>query len=273
MTIKIIRTIQNRLTNSRKMNGICKLCSKEKELIKRSHLFPNFMYKGIGDDKNRINIISSLNPFQKKQVQTGAYEEYILCADCDNNLLSKLERYANNYLYSQPYRTNNDSFEQVTNVHGINVIRCKNIDYKQFKLFLQSLIWRASVSTHELFENFKLTEEQEEQLRNSLINSTPLDEKDFACLMLTYQDEESAQTDLVFINTTRPKKISFYINQFTYLFHLDRADVDETVSEIALNKKNEMGITKLPNNDWEKLRASVFNGVADLAKKNMKNGI
>jgi len=254
------------------MNGTCKLCLNEKELIKRSHLFPNFMYKGIGDDKNRINIISSAAPFQKKKAQTGAYEEYILCADCDNNLLSKLERYANNYFYSQPYRTNNDSFEQVTNVHGINVIRCKNIDYKQFKLFLQSLVWRASVSTHELFENFKLSNQQEEQLRSSLINSTPLDEDDFACLILTHHDIENAETDLVFINPTKPKKPSFFINQFIYLFHLDKADADETVREIALNKKNEMGVTKLPNGEWTNIRASVFNGVADLAKRNLKNG-
>ena len=74
--------------------------------------------------------------YQKKMVQSGAYEEYILCADCDNSLLSKLERYANNYLYSQPYRSNNSNFEQVENGHGIKAIRCKNIDYAQFKLFL-----------------------------------------------------------------------------------------------------------------------------------------
>jgi len=253
------------------MNSNCKLCLQEKELIKRSHLFPNFMYKGIGDDKNRINVISSSNPFQKKQVQSGAYEEYILCAVCDNNLLSKLERYANNYLYSQPYRTNNDNFEQVTNIHGITIIRCKNIDYSQFKLFLQSLIWRASVSTHELFDNFKLSDQQEEQLRSSLINSAPLDEEDFACLILTHHDTENAETDLVFINPTKPKKISFFINQFTYLFHLDKTDVDDTIKEIALNKKNEMGITKLPNGEWANLRKSVFTGVADLAKRNLQD--
>ena len=83
------------------------------------------MYKGIGDEKNRMFEISSSDPLKKKTVQSGAYEEHILCADCDNNILSKLERYANNNLYSQSFRQENENFEQITNVHGINAIRCK----------------------------------------------------------------------------------------------------------------------------------------------------
>lgn len=252
--------------------SICKLCLVEKELIKRSHLFPNFMYKGIGDDKNRMYVLSSSTPFQKKVVQSGAYEESILCADCDNNILSKLERYANNTFYSQPYRTNIENFEQITNVHGINAIRCKNIDYSTFKLFLQSLIWRASISTHDFFNNFKLTTEQEEQLRLSILKSAPLEKDDFACMLLTHQNDEEAKTDLVFINSEKTQKVSFFVNQFIYLFHLDKAVVDEAVLQITLTEKNEMGITKLPDGEWENLRASVINGVADLAKRNIAGG-
>lgn len=250
--------------------SVCKLCLREKELINRSHLFPNFMYKGIGDDKNRMSEISSSEPIRKKTVQSGAYEEHILCADCDNNILSKLERYANNNLYSQPFRSDNENFEQITNVHGINAIRCKSLDYTQFKLFLQSLVWRASVSEHDLFNNFKLTNEQAEQLRVSIYNSIPLEENEYACLIVTHQNEEEPMTDLVFINSNNPKKVSFFINQFIYLFYIDTTTVDEAVSQISLCRKNEMGITKLPEGEWTKLRASVFNGVAELAKNNLK---
>jgi hypothetical protein len=88
------------------MEYICKLCLKTKELISRSHLFPNFMYNGIGDDKNRIFLVSSLRPFKQKVVQSGAYEEQILCAECDNSILGKLERYAYNNLYSLSFRVN-----------------------------------------------------------------------------------------------------------------------------------------------------------------------
>lgn len=253
--------------------SICKLCLKEKKLIKRSHLFPNFMYKGIADKKNRMFEISTLTPFQRRVVQSGVYEGNILCADCDNNILSKLEGYVNNYLYSKPYQTTTENFEQVTNTYGIQVIRCKNIDYPKFKLFLESLIWRASVSTHPLFNNFKLSTEQEEQLRVSILISDPLGEDDFACIISTHHNKEEVQTDLVFVNSTVPRKVSFFINQFTYLFHLDKKDVDENTRGIILTKRNEMGILKLPYGDWTKLRASVISDIADLAKKTKRSNL
>jgi hypothetical protein len=227
------------------------------------------MYKGIGDDKNRINVISSETPNVKAKVQNGAYEQYILCSDCDNNILSKLERYANNHLYSQPYREDNDKFEQITNIHGINVIRCKHLDFSGYKLFLESLLWRASVSTHGLFQNFKLSNEQEEMLRNSIYSSTPLEVDDFLCMITTHPDNEQVETDLVFVNDTKPNKVSFFINQFIYLFYLDKNLVDEALKEVAINKNNSMGIAKLPNGEWAKIRASVFTGVAEIAKRNL----
>jgi hypothetical protein len=252
------------------MIGNCKLCLLEKELINRSHLFPNFMYKGIGDEKNRMNVISSTEPERKVKVQSGAYEEHILCADCDNNILSKLERYANNNFYALPFKENNSNFKQVINQEGAQFIHCTNIDYNKFKLFLESLIWRASVSTHKLFQNFKLTSEQEEQLRNSILNSTPLDEDEFASEILTHQDDKESETDLVFINTTKPTKVSFFINQFIYLFHLDKNEVNDEIKEITLSKKNEMGVIKLPPEQWAKIRKSVFAGIAKQARKNLK---
>lgn len=245
------------------MRGKCKLCLQEKELIKRSHLFPNFLYKGIEDEKKRMFVVSSDSFKTPKTVQSGAYEEYILCSECDNNTLSKLERYANNYFYSKPYWLDNSDFEQITNVHGIQVIRCKNIAYDKFKLFLESLIWRASISSHALFADFKLTATQEETLRYSICSCEPLDEKDFACMMFTHQNREEAKADLVFINSYKPEKISFYLNQFIYLFYINKADVNEGISEIVLSRRNEMGIPKLQTGDWLRLRDSVVNGIVN----------
>jgi hypothetical protein len=227
------------------------------------------MYKGIGDEKNRINVISSSNAYQKKTVQSGAYEENILCAECDNNLLSKLERYANNYLYSRFCNANCADFEQITNCNGIELIRCKNIEYSQFKLFLQSLIWRASISNHPLFINFKLLPEDNERLRQSIVNLKPLEKHDFACVLMTPSNTDEVETDLVFINSTKPNKPSFFINQFVYLFFLDQKQIDNATEELILNYNNEMAVTKLTSNNWETLRHSVYNGVADITQQNI----
>lgn len=253
------------------MRGICRLCLEEKELIKRSHLFPNFMYQGIGDEKNRMYIINTSKSLEIKIVQSGIHEEYILCRECDNNILSRLERYANNYLYSQPYRTDTINFKQIENISEVKFIRCTNIDYAQFKLFLASLLWRASISSSDFFKDFKLTIEQEEQLRKSILTSVPLQEDDFACVVTTHQDEEVVVTDLVFCNASHERKVSFFINHFAYLFYLEKEDLKAELKEILLNCKNEMGILKLPKEGWTHLRESIMNYVGKASKRNLKN--
>jgi hypothetical protein len=129
------------------MKGKCKLCQKDKELIKRSHLFPNFMYKGIADEKNRINIVSSERPMERKWAQTAAMDEFILCADCDNGILGKLERYANNSFYSKPYLTAGADFEQLTPNPGVNILVCKS--RKQGER--SPLLWRKNENARYIY--------------------------------------------------------------------------------------------------------------------------
>src|ERR1700739_2052625 len=106
------------------MTGICQLCKKEKELIKRSHIWPNFMYTGMHDEKGRLYVINSQRPNNHHTVQPGAYQQYIFCATCDNEILGKLERYASNSLFRKPYLENNEDFEQITIPAGEVVIHC-----------------------------------------------------------------------------------------------------------------------------------------------------
>src|SRR5690606_7650725 len=83
------------------MIGPCRLCLEEKELIKRSHIIPNFMYKELVDHKNRM-ILMSLEAGQIERSgfrQSGEFDSDILCADCDNTRLGKLDRYASLVLY------------------------------------------------------------------------------------------------------------------------------------------------------------------------------
>ena len=54
---------------------ICKLCLKEKKLLKKSHIIPKFMYKGLFDENHKI-LVSKVNPLKKEKLQSdGAYEK------------------------------------------------------------------------------------------------------------------------------------------------------------------------------------------------------
>src|ERR1700749_4722718 len=134
--------------------GICQLCKKEKELIRRSHIWPSFMYNDMKDDKGRLYVINSEDPTRHHTVQSGSHQPGIFCSECDNVRLGQLERYASNNLYRKDIFRDGEAFK-LFKVRDITIISCEKLEYNQFKLFLLSLLWRASISTETVFENFK----------------------------------------------------------------------------------------------------------------------
>ena len=84
--------------------AICKLCLKDKQLIKKSHIIPNFMYREMLVDNNKIKFFSPSERIQGRgkirKLHTGEYEGGILCAECDNEHLGDIyENYAARAIY------------------------------------------------------------------------------------------------------------------------------------------------------------------------------
>jgi hypothetical protein len=247
----------------------CKLCLQNKKLIKKSHLFPKFMYNGIRDEKNRMSTISSDNLNDIGYVQSGAYDEYILCNNCDNNILSNYERYAANHFYKLNYRENNENFCQIDK-DNIQFIFCKNLDYSKFKIFLLSLLWRVSISSHYLFKDFKLPLDDEEKIRKAILKGDPLEELEFSCSLSTHQNDEKVLTDFILIKPTTQKKVIFYINDFIYTFYLDSNEVGNYEQLQSIKRSNEMLILKLPHGFWEKIRGTIVETVVAQGMRNSK---
>jgi len=252
------------------MVGICKLCLQQRELIKRSHLFPNFMYSGIPDEKNRMYIISSEQPNARKTVQTGALEEYMLCSDCDNRIIGQLERYASNNLYRKDYLNNNDDFDQISPNPGVNIVVCKSLNYSNFKLFLETLLWRASISSHSMFKSFKLSDCQEEQLRDSIYRHDPLNEDVFPCVIMTSATKQ-VKTDFVVVDPTKDGLVKFYINEFVYTFYLSEDRIDQATVTMAIRNDNTMVIVKLEEVQWNEVRFSIITALKNASKPNLRN--
>ena len=120
--------------------GKCKLCNQTKPLLNKSHIIPDFFYvqAGLYNQKHQIHKIDVQKFIKNKGVSlipTGVYEKGILCKECDNNLLGRLETYGRKVLFGglnsheeiscEGYRNPNDGFE-----YSI----CKNVDYKLFRV-------------------------------------------------------------------------------------------------------------------------------------------
>lgn len=147
-------------------NTVCKLCGNSSRLIKQSHIIPEFMYKKIKDDRNRMSLVPTM-PSEKGQiVQTGFFEKNILCRVCENERFAKLERYVSQVLYNGG---GDALFQKQKNLDGATSLGIQGLDYKKFKLFALSILWKAHISDHRFFAKINLPD-HENRLRTMLLN-------------------------------------------------------------------------------------------------------
>jgi len=130
--------------------GECKLCGVAARLL-QSHIIPKFLYReaGIIGDKKKFDM-SCLN-FSERSLfnRQDGLKEHLFCDECETKRLSPLERYARQKFYGpgSPLKSvpANDFF-------------WSGLDYAQMKLFTVSILWRMSLSSHDLYSKVDLGE-------------------------------------------------------------------------------------------------------------------
>lgn len=170
----------------------CALCHKRKKL-KNSHIVPEFFFKPLYNGKHRFQLIPSINE-EKAHYEQKGIRENLLCEECEEQL-SKYEKYTSQLFYGGEgvYYTNE------------NPIRIEGIDYKKFKLFQLSLLFRASVSNLDFFKNINLGP-HEEKIRKMLINENPGGENDYPCIILIPEMRGRLMSDELIITPEEIKK-------------------------------------------------------------------
>jgi hypothetical protein len=149
--------------------GICRLCLQQTTL-RNSHILPEFFYLNLYDQLHRaVNVPSNA---KEKIIQKGL-REYLLCQKCETKF-SKYERYASRLLQGIPKFLKDPS--------GCFVYSDK-VNYKNFKLFQLSLLWRASVSKEFVQVNLG---KHEEKVRRMLDEETPGSFLDYGCWLVMY---------------------------------------------------------------------------------------
>jgi hypothetical protein len=149
----------------------CALCLGQKPLLK-SHIIPEFLYQALYDDKHRFHVLTTRADAKNRVEQKGARES-LLCADCER-AFSGFERYASllfrGGLPTFGYKRQGDT------------LFLSGIDYRQFKLFQLSILWRASVSKLKFFQHVDLGPHTE-RLRLQLLRADPGPSNRYPCLM------------------------------------------------------------------------------------------
>lgn len=165
-------------------NMKCKLCGEDAEL-RYSHIFPEFVYKPLYDDKHRFHVLSDSHETPPKREQKGI-REHLLCAKCET-LFAKYERYASLVF---------DNRANVRSRREGDLVRLEGIEYKSFKLFALSVLWRAGVSSLPLFSQVTLGP-HEKKLRTMLRDEDAGPPEKYPFLMASVVHDEKSQSDLI----------------------------------------------------------------------------
>lgn len=240
---------------------ICKLCKEDKPLLKKSHIIPNFMYKDLYDDKHFL--ISATNedikdPSSKTgRISDGYYEGGILCGGCDNSLFGKYESYASRVLFNRRgEKKGMPSAKPMVAKNGVRYSQIGNIDYKKFKLFMLSILWRASITSISFFNRVQLGERHEERLRVMLLGENPGDESDYPFLMYSCVGDAKASKDVIgeprTLKDNGLRVVVFLINGIFYQFPItSHANLDKFLS-CTIKESNEMKLQHARNGEgWD----------------------
>jgi len=170
----------------------CALCLRPEEL-QRSHVIPEFMFRALYDDKHRFHVISTDEAERNKYQQKGPREP-LLCVACEQQF-SRYERYASLAL--------SGGIDLGYQFDGPAVV-LSELEYKPFRLFQLSVLWRASVSRHEFFKDVSLGP-HEESIRRALFDEDPGPSAKYGCVMCAIVHEGAIQQDVVL----QPERVRF----------------------------------------------------------------
>jgi len=105
--------------------------------------------------------------------------ERLLCQECDNSRIGSLDSYAKKIIEI----IRNQSFDKPS----IFI----NVNYTTFKLFELSILWRASICSHWMFEKIKLGSKHEEAVRKMLLLNKPGEPYEYGCVIQVPQNKNA----------------------------------------------------------------------------------
>lgn len=211
----------------------CKLCQNLSPL-RNSHVVPEFIFSPLYDEKHRMHVLSlqeqKPRPFEQKGLR-----EKLLCGVCETKL-SKYERYASTAFDGKETETPLDS-----------VIIIKGVDYKQFKLFLLSILWRSSVSSLEFFSEVNLGI-HEEKIRKMILSDDPGPSEKYGIVLFALLDDHKIQADLI----GQPSRTKMYghvgyrfiFGGFMWAFFVSNHSAPSEVKPLLFREDNSLCIIK-----------------------------
>jgi hypothetical protein len=145
----------------------CKLCLTHIADKRNSHIIPKFMCKGLFETTKPRHALAITKEGKNRKIQDTPKQDFILCTNCEKRLeiLETIFSLIITEIHKYKHLPNKFSLLQLGTQQ---YIECTDIHPTLFKLFIYSLVWRASISNLFEYQPFTLDSQDEEVIRSFL---------------------------------------------------------------------------------------------------------
>lgn len=145
----------------------CRLCGEEKEKLCKAHILPEAFFRAIKLDGEPLLSIPGTEKHPYTQTHIGRWDDGILCASCDGEILGRLDGIAARVFLQQEFNVHWRQSPEGTH------FRMKGVDAGQLKLFWVSVLWRHAISGLPEHEDVALSDEHIERMRQMILRGAP----------------------------------------------------------------------------------------------------
>lgn len=159
----------------------CKLCGQNRRLIE-AHVIPRSFFRLDPSEQKPARLVTNAKGRYPQNVPKGVYDKGILCESCER-VFSPWDDYA-----ADLFVKNWGAIQKLTAGSEQVGYGLPAFDYSKLKLFFLSVLWRAAVSSHPMFDNVDLGL-REPILRQSILSGDPGDMNYFGVVLQAFDDE------------------------------------------------------------------------------------
>lgn len=154
--------------------AVCKLCLQDRPLVE-GHVLSEFLYADVYDpDSHKFHQLHTEENKRNVRRSKGLYE-YLMCDECDNQVISGYETYASQVLRGGVPIVAKDEHDRLV---------VTELNYTRFKLFQLSLLWRSVIATRDEFSGVTVPAADAERMRHMLLTQDAGEPQEYGCIMM-----------------------------------------------------------------------------------------
>jgi hypothetical protein len=215
---------------------ICKLCRSEATLVD-AHIIPESFFRAINRGDGPLQIVSNDPSMHPKRAPVGVYDQNLVCRRCEDRF-SPWDSYAADLLINR----RDSEFAPFLTAEGLipPATRASNVDYRNLRLFVLSLLWRAAASSHRYFSRIEISA-QVNRLRELVLAADVGNQSEFGTVFCRWVDDRSVLAGQFMVNpyeydSTRggARMVRFLLGSFILDIQVDDTPLPEFLASVAL---------------------------------------